>query len=167
MPHINVKNNTQRNLHVGLFILGILHPTRHHILCRRLPSFVPQSIEVRAETMPTGDDYDIGHSYGKTFHHGETLDGLGKMAAAGAAGTGAVLLGMAGVLAPMPPQGRAAAMAGASMAMNAACGLGNAAGVEQFGHEKRASLWVGWGEMNLSVRESGSTIEIWHGDNRL
>lgn len=93
MPHITVRNDTQRPLHAGFNILGMKHPSRHNNALPPgasfdggdFPSFVPQSLEVRA-------------AHGQGFHDGETLEHGAQLAAAGGAGSAAVGSGIYGAV---------------------------------------------------------------------
>ncbi len=109
MPPIRVRNDSSLTVNVGFFILGMLHPSRHTsdlhpgatFEAGDFPSFLPQSLEVR--------------SSGGTFNDGETFVHAAQMAAAGAAGTAAVVTGATGVL-----QGRVGNVAAAGVLWNAA-----------------------------------------------
>ncbi|KAF9050848.1 hypothetical protein BDZ89DRAFT_1057271 [Hymenopellis radicata] len=155
MPRIRVRNDSSLTVNVGFYILGMLHPSRHTnglhpgatFEAGDFPSFLPQSFEVR-------------DSFG-TFNDGETVTHVAQMAAAGAAGTAAVLTGTT-VL-----RGRADNIANAKVFWNAACAGGTAYGKEMPATMKRVGIAVLFEAMELVLRDGPDGIEVWSGDKRL
>ncbi|EJD43872.1 hypothetical protein AURDEDRAFT_114447 [Auricularia subglabra TFB-10046 SS5] len=157
MPRIRVRNETSHIVNAGFGILGMKHPSRHRNSLQPgesfdggdFPSFVPQSFEVRSAD-------------GQVFHDGETWDHGLKMAAAGACGSAAVGAGASGLFGLSP-----VALGAAGMFWRGANEAGQLYAQEADGLLKRVNVWVGWGEMELVIREGEHGIEVWSGGHRL
>ncbi|KAE9400692.1 hypothetical protein BT96DRAFT_1018692 [Gymnopus androsaceus JB14] len=160
MPTIQVRNDSSSPIKAGFYILGMKHPSRHTNSLAPgdthdfgdFPSFLPQSFEVR-------------HEHGQGFNDHETLEDLAKMAAAGAAGTAAVVMGTTGVYKIYNPR---------ISLQPACCGKlrmlvsGAECGKEKPDSVKRVGITVWFHPMELTIRDGpGGRIEVWDGDHQL